>query len=514
MHCRKDYADGIVTTLYERRNHGETKDYIGDPVADSLAVITRRNSSILALADGVSWGQKSRLAATCSIYASVTYLNEHLPSCKKTREVFRLILKAFEKAHQCIVSQQGTMTTLCVGVVVPLPEKNRYAFCVVNVGDSYAYVFNRHYGVKEVTEASHPIEDARDMKHCGGALGPADGCNPDISNLTCSYVVLEKGDLVFLCSDGISDNFDPVVAKFSPKPNRNSVFSLSSNNSYFDCDYDNHKNIRRSLSETDDRNQPVFTDKPSPTLCSLCLNSSGTKRESPEAIVEKKNKRNSPEVTIGESKTIQLYPSLEDYSPKVQRLPSHSNSGNESGDDDKAQRRCLNCGDRIRRSSEWSILQDEGSDNSGNFDFASSNVEPTDSSKMSTSKSMDDFQLDNGQLKDSTVDYQNLKSKSCTNVNKDASSAMPLEKEATFSKLQNSSPRGRYMSQPSVDERTGRKLKEVFTAENCTPKMRRELALMHLNKVRKLFALFLSISFCLLLFSFFFFFFFFFYFLM
>ena len=206
-----------MTTLYEiKSSNREIIKFVGDPIADSLAVVTRHNSAILALADGVSWGHKSRLASICSIYGSVKYLNEHLSSCKNTREVFKQILKAFEQAQQCIVDQHGTMTTLCVGAVVPLHEKKRYGLCVVNVGDSYAYVFNKHYGVKEVTEGSHPVDELRDMRHSGGALGPVDGYNPDLSNLTCSFVILEEGDLVFLCSDGISDNFDPVVSKILP----------------------------------------------------------------------------------------------------------------------------------------------------------------------------------------------------------------------------------------------------------------------------------------------------------
>ena len=41
-----------------------------------------------------------------------------------------------------------------------------------------------------------------------------DGLNPELSNLTCSMTYVESGDIVFLTSDGISDNFDPVVGKF------------------------------------------------------------------------------------------------------------------------------------------------------------------------------------------------------------------------------------------------------------------------------------------------------------
>ena len=52
------------------------------------------------------------------------------------------------------------------------------------------------------------------MRDALGALGPVDGVNPELSNLTCSLTLVDPGDIVFLTSDGISDNFDPVVGKF------------------------------------------------------------------------------------------------------------------------------------------------------------------------------------------------------------------------------------------------------------------------------------------------------------
>lgn len=63
----------------------------------------------------------------------------------------------------------------------------------------------------------------RDMRDALGALGPVDGSNPELNNLTLAMTEVEKGDIVFLTSDGISDNFDPVVGKFAILPCHNSV---------------------------------------------------------------------------------------------------------------------------------------------------------------------------------------------------------------------------------------------------------------------------------------------------
>lgn len=61
----------------------------------------------------------------------------------------------------------------------------------------------------------------RDMRDALGALGPVAGCNPELKNLTLAMTEVEQGDIVFLTSDGISDNFDPVVGKFAVLPSNN-----------------------------------------------------------------------------------------------------------------------------------------------------------------------------------------------------------------------------------------------------------------------------------------------------
>ena len=87
--------------------------------------------------------------------------------------------------------------------------------CTCNVGDSLAYVYSPSNGhVREITQDSHDIQSNRDMRDALGALGPVDGINPELSNLTYSMTFVQPTDIVFITSDGVSDNFDPVVGKF------------------------------------------------------------------------------------------------------------------------------------------------------------------------------------------------------------------------------------------------------------------------------------------------------------
>ncbi|XP_031569154.1 PP2C-like domain-containing protein CG9801 [Actinia tenebrosa] len=206
---RHGRAYGMATSLYE---YNQTKNHFeGDPIADVYAIVARPNSCILSIADGVNWGEKSRLAARCAVAGSVQYLQQYLSTATNTHQVMQLLLQSFEAAQECIIKKQAAMTTLCTAIVCEVKGSDEWALCMVNVGDSLGYVYNEKDGVREITIGSHAT--LRDMRCPGGSLGPVDGYNPDLRNLTFSYTRVSTGDIVFLTSDGVSDNFDPVVSQ-------------------------------------------------------------------------------------------------------------------------------------------------------------------------------------------------------------------------------------------------------------------------------------------------------------
>ncbi|XP_054714958.1 PP2C-like domain-containing protein CG9801 [Uloborus diversus] len=208
---------GIATTLYEC--HPVTKENAGNPIADAFGIVMRENSALLVLADGVNWGEKSCLAARCATHGCINYLNKVLyregAGNITTQDIYISLLRSFSEAHNLILQENGTLTTLCAVVVAQLKNSNKFVACACNVGDSLAYIYSPKYGVREITQGSHDIYSMRDMRDALGALGPVDGINPELSNLTVSMSELEPDDIVFLASDGISDNFDPVVGKFA-----------------------------------------------------------------------------------------------------------------------------------------------------------------------------------------------------------------------------------------------------------------------------------------------------------
>jgi serine/threonine protein phosphatase PrpC len=228
-------AYGIACSLYE--NNPVANYTVGDPIADVYALLARKNSSIMILADGVNWGPRSRLAARCAVRASMNYINRNLffPTSTNggsnnkiltTHDLFKIICRSFDAAQEFILQRKGTMTTLCCSVVVKLKDASgsgssnsgststaSWAVCTLSIGDSTAYVFNKSRGVFELTQGARNVNDDRDMRNVGGALGHVYGNKPDVSNLNYSLMYVKENDIVFLVSDGVSDNLDPIVSQ-------------------------------------------------------------------------------------------------------------------------------------------------------------------------------------------------------------------------------------------------------------------------------------------------------------
>ncbi|VDL77501.1 unnamed protein product [Nippostrongylus brasiliensis] len=154
----EERAFGASVSLYEK--NPLTGVNAGEPVADVWGVVGRNNNGVLALADGVNWGEGARLAARCAVRGAIDHINEHIEqgTFTNTTEVFHELLASFHSAHSLILQEGGMLTTLCVAVVAPAVNCDSWVLCVCNVGDSLCFVYNRDYGVREVTMGSHDID--------------------------------------------------------------------------------------------------------------------------------------------------------------------------------------------------------------------------------------------------------------------------------------------------------------------------------------------------------------------
>ncbi|XP_053662779.1 PP2C-like domain-containing protein CG9801 [Anopheles marshallii] len=211
-----DDAYGISVSLYEKHLH--TSGNVGDPIADCFGIISRADSCIMAMADGVNWGEGARIAARSAIQGAIEYLNSAvfgIHQVSSTREIFVSLIRSFWEAHNYILQVGGALSTLTVAIILPVESSEQSVVCCCNVGDSLGYIFAKNNIMREITMGSHDVSLMRDMRDALGALGPVYGDKPEMSNLTLSMSYVDEGDIVFLTSDGISDNFDPVVGKFA-----------------------------------------------------------------------------------------------------------------------------------------------------------------------------------------------------------------------------------------------------------------------------------------------------------
>lgn len=118
-------ATGQSVTLYERHPH--TAEHAGNPIADTFAIVARKDSAILVLGDGVNWGSKAALASRCAVYGCMDYLNAAIFGVKRaetfsTQDVFNYLLRSFHAAHSLILQEEAQLTTLTACVVLPVVD--------------------------------------------------------------------------------------------------------------------------------------------------------------------------------------------------------------------------------------------------------------------------------------------------------------------------------------------------------------------------------------------------------
>lgn len=217
---------------------------VGDPIADVFGVQVRENAAVLAVADGVGWGPKPRLAARCAVRAVMEHITTSLSEIREqptSHTVSSILLESVtKKAQELILEHNATLTTLSVAVVCEMSQPNEWGLFVVAVGDSPVYVYCPHsQKTYDMTIGCHAHDGQRDRRMSGGTLGPSHGHKPDLENLTVSFRTISKGDIVICVSDGISDNFSsqsvsqmtglihPDIAKGRVKPCCDSILHLN-----------------------------------------------------------------------------------------------------------------------------------------------------------------------------------------------------------------------------------------------------------------------------------------------
>merc|ERR1712137_181934 len=189
--------------------------------------------SIIAVADGCNWGNGPAEAAFRASQSFIEHISKNRDLLRSTNLVAHLCLDGIVTAHNAIIAgphQEGKSigtTTLLGGVLskVILPkQKNAFpkdikdwVFIFASIGDCKAFLWDsKKQSVEELTPDSRG-DSFLDASDCGGRIGPYINGGPDLRNLEVFMAPCSEGDLLFVCSDGVHDNFDPQLQGISPK---------------------------------------------------------------------------------------------------------------------------------------------------------------------------------------------------------------------------------------------------------------------------------------------------------
>eukprot|EP01114_Cavostelium_apophysatum_P006009 TRINITY_DN171_c1_g2_i1.p1 TRINITY_DN171_c1_g2~~TRINITY_DN171_c1_g2_i1.p1 ORF type:complete len:915 (+),score=253.68 TRINITY_DN171_c1_g2_i1:218-2962(+) len=198
----------------------------GEPICDMYAISCMDNRTLIALADGCSWGRLPKEAARRASRMFVAYMKSNqIEMINTTSDAASLILRAYYAAHKAILHKLDESddtfgsTTMLAGIILELAEPDpktgsRFAFVFASVGDCKAYLYSAKTGkVDEITKGNR---GGRDLRDPGGRLGPHETDDPDLRNLRVVCTLCNESDLITIVSDGVHDNFDPEVAGKTP----------------------------------------------------------------------------------------------------------------------------------------------------------------------------------------------------------------------------------------------------------------------------------------------------------
>jgi len=176
-----------------------------------------RGRGIFLLADGIGGGPAGEVASQIAVNSAHAYLAKAFKGGYET-DPGPILLEAIHTANQAIkaaIAQapayRGMGTTLVVAWLLP----SQALLWAAHIGDSRAYLLrqasleqltNDHTVLNAVRQANMLPEDPKrwpPRSLLSQSLGSSDMIAPDVTK----YELLQ-GDLVFLCSDGISDTLD------------------------------------------------------------------------------------------------------------------------------------------------------------------------------------------------------------------------------------------------------------------------------------------------------------------
>lgn len=176
---------------------------------DSIFVDESKN--IFLIADGLGGHQAGEVASNMAVKETYSYLKRNLSKAENEEDVSNLLIKSLMKAHHAIRAKSTTDINL-IGMGTTLIEmlvKDSKAH-ICHVGDSRVYFLRD--GIKQITKdhtfdnylAEHKNKKMKPiylpLHILTQAVGESETVVPELRQ-----VRLKAGDILLLCSDGLTD---------------------------------------------------------------------------------------------------------------------------------------------------------------------------------------------------------------------------------------------------------------------------------------------------------------------
>jgi serine/threonine protein phosphatase PrpC len=177
---------------------------------DSIFVDAKRG--IIILADGMGGYQGGGVASRTAVETAHLFLGKEIEHISDEKEISKLLVDAVYQAHGVIKEKSRSDVNL-VGMgttIVEMIIKGEKAH-ICHVGDSRVYILRS--GIKQITKdqtlgnylVEHGIMNEKDIPPqkwhtLTQAVGVTDSIIPELHTIE-----LQRGDLLLLCSDGLTD---------------------------------------------------------------------------------------------------------------------------------------------------------------------------------------------------------------------------------------------------------------------------------------------------------------------
>lgn len=171
-----------------------------------------KDQGIFLLADGMGGHQAGEVASNLAVEEAYAYLKDKISQTNDEKDISKLLAEALFQAHDAIKEKsKNDLNLMGMGTtLVEMVIKGEEAY-ICHVGDSRAYLLRN--GIEQITRdqtvgdylVEHNVMKREQVPHqkwhtLTQAVGVSESIVPEIK-----HVEFKTGDLLLLCSDGLTD---------------------------------------------------------------------------------------------------------------------------------------------------------------------------------------------------------------------------------------------------------------------------------------------------------------------